>query len=118
MQFALQLCLRKYLVIIPKKSKLKILHRFIFACLKRRLSRQAGKVLAKSPTAYEGISQDLENECPKLAKEFGHPTFQGRPQYTQIKITDAYLFIKIRHDILKQCHGNYIRVKSQIESYA
>ena len=36
---------------------------------------------------------------------FGHPIFQGRPQYTQITTIHMYLLVGIRHNILTQCHG-------------
>ena len=38
---------------------------------------------------------------------FGRPKFQGGSQYTHILIINMYKFIKIRHDIIKQCDGNY-----------
>ena len=60
----------------------------------------------------QGLSQDLETGCPKLAflKFLG---VQGGPQYTKISTINMYKFIKIRHDIdiLIQCHGNHIEVK-------
>ena len=31
--------------------------------------------------------------------------------YTQISTINMYKFIKIRHDILIQCHGNYMEIK-------
>ena len=34
--------------------------------------------------------------------------FLRGPQYTQISTINMYEFIKIRHDILLQYHGNYI----------
>ena len=50
---------------------------------------------------------------PKIAnsKNSGRPNFQGGPQYTQISTINMYKFIKIRHDILKQCHGNYMEMR-------
>ena len=50
---------------------------------------------------------------PKIGncKIFGRPNFQGGPQYTQISSINMYEFIKIRHDILVQCHGNYMEMK-------
>ena len=30
---------------------------------------------------------------------------------THISAIDMYKFIKIRHDIIKQCHGNYKEMK-------
>ena len=38
-------------------------------------------------------------------------TLKGGSQYTHISTIDMYKFIKIRHDIIKQCHGNYKEVK-------
>ena len=64
---------------------------------------------------FQGLSQDLETGCPKLAKFckiFGRLNFQGGPQYTQISIINMYEFIKIRHNILNiQCHGNHMERK-------
>ena len=62
----------------------------------------------------QGLSQDLENGCPKLAiVEFlGIQNFKGNNvQYTQILTIHMYEFIKIRHDILIQCQGNYMKMK-------
>ena len=42
---------------------------------------------------------------------FGRPNLLGEPQYTQILTINMYKFIKIRHDILIQCHGNYMGMK-------
>ena len=38
----------------------------------------------------------------------GHPLFQWKPGYTQFPTINMYLLIEIRHDILIECHGNYI----------
>ena len=67
----------------------------------------------------QGLSQDLETQCPKLVvvKVFGRPTFQGRPPYLQISTMNMYLLIEIRHDILIQCHENYIEVEN-LQLYA
>ena len=35
----------------------------------------------------------------------------GCPLYTHISAINMYKFIKIRHDILIQCHGNYMEMK-------
>ena len=40
-------------------------------------------------------------------KILGRPNFEGGSQYTHISTINMYKFIKIRHDIIKQCHGNY-----------
>ena len=50
---------------------------------------------------------------PKIGswKIFGRPNFQGGSQYTHISAINMYKFIKIRHDIIKQCHGNYKDMK-------
>ena len=37
--------------------------------------------------------------------------FKGGPQYTQISIIKMYKLIKIRLDILMQCHGNHMEMK-------
>ena len=62
---------------------------------------------------HQGLSQDLETGCPKLVdcKIFGRPNFIGGTQYTQISTINRYRFIKIRHDILIQCHVNYTEMK-------
>ena len=62
----------------------------------------------------QGLSQDLETGCPKWAivKILGVQNFQGGPQYTQISTINMYKFIRIRHDILIQCHGNNMEIKN------
>ena len=54
-------------------------------------------------------SQELElgGHC----KIFGRPNCLGGPQYTQISTINMYIFIKMRHDILIQGHGNYMMMK-------
>ena len=42
---------------------------------------------------------------------WGVQIFKGGSQYTQISTMNMYKFIKIRHDIIKQCHGNYMEMK-------
>ena len=42
---------------------------------------------------------------------FGCQHFQGGLQSTQISTINMCKFIKIRHDILIQCHWNYIEMK-------
>ena len=46
---------------------------------------------------------------PKIGscKIFGRPNFLGGSQYTPISTINMDKFIKIRHDTIKQCHGNY-----------
>ena len=60
----------------------------------------------------QGLSHDLEIGCLKLAivKFVSVQIFKGG-QYTQISTINMYKFIKIRHDILIQCHGNYMEMK-------
>ena len=58
------------------------------------------------------LSQDLETGYLKLAvvKFWGVQILKGDDpgsQYTHISTINMYKFIKIRHDIIKQCHGNY-----------
>ena len=36
---------------------------------------------------------------------------QGGSQYTHISTIKMYKFIKMRHDIIKQCHGNCKEMK-------
>ena len=58
----------------------------------------------------QGLSQDLETGCHKLAilKLLGILFYQGRLQYTQITSINLYLLSK---RIIIQCHDNYIKVK-------
>ena len=56
------------------------------------------------------LSQDLETGCLKLAELvnfLGVQIFYGGSQYTQISTKNMFKFIKIRHDIITQWHGNY-----------
>ena len=50
---------------------------------------------------------------PKIGscKIFGHPNFEGGSQFTNISTINMYKFIKIRHDIIKQCNGYYKEMK-------
>ena len=50
---------------------------------------------------------------PKIGscKILRRPNFQGGSQYTHISTINMYEFIKIKHDIIKQCHGNYKEMK-------
>ena len=50
---------------------------------------------------------------PKIVscKIFGRPNFYGGSQYTHISTIDMYTYIKIRHHIIKQYHGNYKEMK-------
>ena len=57
----------------------------------------------KNGGLHQCLSQDLETGCLKL---------EGGSQYTQISTINMYKFIKIRHDIIKQCHGNYEEMKT------
>ena len=34
-----------------------------------------------------------------------------RKQYAEVTSINMYLIVKIRHDIIIQCHGNYIEVE-------
>ena len=61
---------------------------------------------------YQGLSQDLETGCLNLAiVKFWASKFLRGIQYTQISTINMYRFIKIRHDILIQCHGNYMVIR-------
>ena len=62
---------------------------------------------------HQGLSQDLETGCLQLAvvKFWASRFFLGGSQYTHISTINMYKFIKIRHDIIKQCHGNYKEMK-------
>ena len=61
----------------------------------------------KPDPPLQGLSQDLESGCLKLAVV----KFLGGSQYTHISTINMYKFIKIRHDIIKECHGNYKEMK-------
>ena len=54
----------------------------------------------------------IRNWVPKFVscKILGYPSFQERPQYTQITTVNMYLLIEIRHNCLIQCRGNHIEV--------
>ena len=69
--------------------------------------------LTTSKCCSQGLSQDLETGCPKLAvvKFLGVQIFKGDRNYTQISTINMYKFIKISHYILIQCHGNYVEMK-------
>ena len=58
------------------------------------------------------LSQDLETGCLKLAvvKFLGVQIFKGDHNIL-ISTINMYKFIRIRHDIIKQCHGNYKAMK-------
>ena len=58
-------------------------------------------------TLFQCLSQDFETGCLKLAVV----KFLGGSQYTHISTINMYKFIKIRHDIIKQCHGYYKEMK-------
>ena len=49
---------------------------------------------------------------PKIGncKIFGHPIFQGRPQYN-ITTINMYLFSEMRDNTFIKCHGSYIGLK-------
>ena len=67
----------------------------------------------------QGLGQDLESGCPKLAngKFWGVLFFQERPEYTQTTTSNMYLLIEIQHDALIQCHLNYVQV-GKLQLYA
>ena len=64
------------------------------------------------------MNQHLETGCLKLAvvKFLGVQIFKGGSQYTHILTINMYKFIKIRHDIFNQGHGNYKEMKNSIIS--
>ena len=65
----------------------------------------------KDDSSAQGVSQDLQTGCPKLAivKFWGVQILKG--DYTQISTINMYKFIEIRHDIIIQCHGSYMEMK-------
>ena len=60
-----------------------------------------------------GLSQDLETGCLKLAivKFWGVHIFRGTPIFSDFNHKHVHKFIKIRHDILIEYHGNYMEMK-------
>ena len=54
------------------------------------------------------LSQDLETGCLKLAvvKFWVSKLLRGITIYSYFNHKHIYKFIKIRHGIIKQCHGN------------
>ena len=72
------------------------------------------KSVVNSPCLFkftlQGLSQDLETWCPKLAIVKYWGTHIG----TMIYLDFIYRHVKnyrIRHDILIQCHGNHMEMK-------
>ena len=70
-------------------------------CLRRvviniRASKNISGLVKVSVTSPAGLMKFFLNVEP-----------WGGSQYTHILIINMYKFIKIRHDIIKQCHGNY-----------
>ena len=65
--------------------------------------------LVRASVSWPGF----RNWVPKIGscKIFGCPNFKGGSQYTHISTINMYKFIKTRHDIIKQCHGNYKEMK-------
>ena len=61
----------------------------------------------------QGLSQDLETGCPKfvIAKFLGILFFKGDHNILVTTI-NMYLIIEIRHNILRQCHGNHTEVEN------
>ena len=55
--------------------------------------------------------QNLETRCQQI---LGVLFFQRKPQNTLITTINMYLIIQIRHNILIQCHGNYIEVEKKL----
>ena len=64
------------------------------------------------------VRRDLETGCLKLAivKFLGVQIFRV-PNYSQICTIYMYKFIKVRHDILIECHGNYMEME-KVKLYA
>ena len=60
----------------------------------------------------QGLSQDLETGCLKLAIEklLGVQIFEGYYNTLRFPTINICEFIKIRHDILIQCHRNNMEV--------
>ena len=62
---------------------------------------------------HQGLSQDLETGCPKLAivKFLGVQIFKGDHNILRNQPLRCINFIKIRHNICIQCHGNHMDLK-------
>ena len=66
--------------------------------------------------SMQGLRQDLETGCPKLAiaKFLGIQIFKGDHNILRLQLlTYMYEFMKIRHNILIQCHGNHVEMKNE-----
>ena len=79
----------------------------------RKLSLTFSYLRSTNEQVEQGLSQDLETGCLKLAvvKFWGVQIFKG---HHNILIFQPYICInsvKKRHDIIKQCHGNYKEMK-------
>ena len=66
--------------------------------------------------AHQGLSQDLETGCLKLAivNFLGVQILRGTTFttiYSDFNHKHKYKFIKIRHNIHIQCHRNYMEMK-------
>ena len=61
---------------------------------------------------HQCLSQDSETGCLKLAvvKSLGVQIFKG-DHNTHISTINMFKFIKIRHDIIKQCHRSCKEMK-------
>ena len=62
----------------------------------------------------QGLSQDLKTGCSNLAVVkfiWASKFVRGTTIYTLKSTINLYKFIKIRQNILKQCHGNYMEMK-------
>ena len=57
----------------------------------------------------QGLSQDLETGCPKLAIVLFFK--EDRNIYSDCTTINMYLLTEIRYNILKLCHGNCIVVE-------
>ena len=78
----------------------------------RRFIEHWWKLYRLAHTVNQCLCQDLETvKLAELCKICGRPNFAGGSQYTHISTINMYKFIKIRHDIIKQCHGNYKEMK-------
>ena len=76
--------------------------------LSRRLARSCSQYfITRKMLKYKPIYHWV----PIIAnyKAFMVLSFEERPQYTQITTTNIHLLIEIRHLILIQCHGIWLR---------
>ena len=81
----------------------------------KRLAPWREQMWVPATGSWQGLRNWL-NWVHKIGnyKVIGHPLLQERPQYTQSSTINMYLLIEIGHNILIECHGYYLKVKTII----